>query len=863
MSHSGVFPPLQRVAEMSVYDINRISVPVTPPGYPDDTRDAHYVPAPCQVACPIGTDAPSYIGYIWEGRYDEAFEAITATNPFSSICGRVCDAPCEPACRRTSSDGPVQIRNLKRHVMDKLGADHVPMVVSVTRKETVGIVGSGPTGLTAAHDLAVAGFEVHVYEMTDRLGGLMVWGIPEFRLPTGVIQEDIQRLKAKCPSIKFHLNTGLGQHVTLDELKRRHDAVLLAIGSWWGKPMNVAGEDHDAVVDGVGFLRRVNAGERPSLPHTVVVIGGGDVSMDACRVAKRLPGCERVKVIYRRGPDEIPAREIELHHAIKEDIEFVYNTLQVSLEANPAGLILNCMRTEPGAPDADGRRRPEVVEGSEHAINCGMVIAAVGQQAQSEELEKHHLMAADRVQTDFVSMRTDDPKVFAAGDGAFGGSTLVMAMHHGQRVAYYIQAFLDGNEAPVSYRTPYRTRRVPVAQDLSWELFPVQEPVFHGIGDQPVTFPEIEETYDTEVARREAARCYRCDAETGSADYAVHHREDIFSMARINPLDQATHRAMLTRRLPTRENPFPEGRPPSLDDLVFLPANLSRLVIDPYREHCRTDVQLGGVLSLDPPFLVSGFDEAPEEIRRAAAKALVGGGGAYVGGKSLGAEIDWLQMVTPVNPIDVTARGVICHWSDADRLLAGAESNQARGLLINDVSEIDAALDVALASNIQMLLLDATGVFPSLTGELSGTLDFRLLDHTVKALRKRRQEEMLDLLYFGGVRSGTDAAKLIAMGASALIYGVSIALAAGAVIEDGNVNYVADRKPEERAEGISAILRANAGEASMMARCTGKTRLHNLEPEDLRSVTLPTAAAMGIPLTGHRATTDYAGELKE
>ena len=218
MSHSGVFPPLQWVAEMSVYDINRISVPVTPPGYPDDTRDAHYVPAPCQVACPIGTDAPSYIGYIWEGRYDEAFEAITATNPFSSICGRVCDAPCEPACRRTSSDGPVQIRNLKRHVMDKLGADHVPMVVSVTRKETVGIVGSGPTGLTAAHDLAVAGFEVHVYEMTDRLGGLMVWGIPEFRLPTGVIQEDIERLKAKCPSIKFHLNTGLGQHVTLDEL---------------------------------------------------------------------------------------------------------------------------------------------------------------------------------------------------------------------------------------------------------------------------------------------------------------------------------------------------------------------------------------------------------------------------------------------------------------------------------------------------------------------------------------------------------------------------------------------------------------------------------------------------------------------
>ena len=184
---------------MSVYDLDRIHVPAVPPGFEDDTGDQHFVPAPCQVACPVGTDAPSYIAYIWEKRPEEAFEAITATNPFSSICGRVCDAPCEPACRRESSDGAIQIRNLKRYVMDQLGANYRPASIPVTRTETIGIVGSGPAGLTAAHDLCVAGFEVHVYEMTDRLGGTMIWGIPEFRLPPGIIEEDIERLKHKCP----------------------------------------------------------------------------------------------------------------------------------------------------------------------------------------------------------------------------------------------------------------------------------------------------------------------------------------------------------------------------------------------------------------------------------------------------------------------------------------------------------------------------------------------------------------------------------------------------------------------------------------------------------------------------------------
>ncbi len=653
-----------------VYDIDRIKVPDAPPDYEDHTSEAHYVPAPCQVACPVGTDAPSYIGYIWEEKWEAAFEAITATNPFSSICGRVCDAPCEPACRRVQSDGPLAIRNLKRVVMEKLGKDHHLPPVPVTKSQTIGIVGGGPAGLTAAHDLAVAGYEVHVYEMSDRLGGMMVWGIPAFRLPVNTIQEDLDRLFAHCPGIKPHLNCAFGKAVTLDELKERHDAVLLTIGAWWGKPMGIPGEDDERVVDGVGFLRRVNGGARPELPETVVVVGGGDVAMDACRVAKRLPGCKDVKVVYRRGPAEIPARRDELEGAVN------------------------------------------VVPGSEHEIPCGIVIAAVGQTAASDELDRREMMGRDRVAADFDGMRTGDRQVFAAGDGAFGGSTIVMAMNHGQRAAYYIKAFLDGKDDPLPYRTPYRTRRVPVAQDIKWEKFPRQEQEFHGLGQDPVAFPEIESTYDAETAKAEAARCYRCDAETGSTDYAVQHREDIFSMARTHPMDHAKHRAMLTRRLKPRENPFPEARPATLDDLVFLPANLSRLVIDPYREACRVDTELAGRMHLDRPFFVTGFDDAPDDVRAGVAGGLADGNCGYIGARPIGDNVAWLQRVGAIEAPNAEAAALIypanaTHPTPATPRL---RPDQLVGLVISDRAALEKAIPHALDTGCDFSTLSGTVV---------------------------------------------------------------------------------------------------------------------------------------------------------
>lgn len=843
---------------MTVYDIDRILVPKTPPGFRDDTRDTHFVPAPCQVACPVGTDAPSYIGQIWEGEYEDAFEAITATNPFSSICGRVCDAPCEPACRRADSDGPLQIRNLKRFVMDQVGHRFDPPAVAITRSETIGIVGAGPAGLTAAHDLCVAGYEVHVYEMSDRLGGMMIWGIPAFRLPPGIIDEDIERLRTKCTGLSIHLNSTLGEDISLEQLKQRHDAVLLTIGSWWGKPMNVPGEDHPGVVDGVSFLRRINAGERPELPRNVVVVGGGDVAMDACRAALRLPGCEQVKVVYRRGPDEIPARAIELEGAIKEGIEFVYHSQPVAVNARGDGLALRVIETTLGERDEDGRRRPLPIPGSEHDIGCGMIVAAVGQKSACEELDRLGMMLPDRVRADFDGMRTSDHKVFAAGDGAFGGSTIVMAMSHGQRAAYYIKAFLEGIQEPMPYRTPYRTRRVPVAQDLKWEQLPLHHPQFLGLGEEPVKFPEIETTYDAETARKEAARCYRCDAETGSTDYSVRHREDLFSMARTHPADRGKQRAMLQRRLAPRDNPFPESRPPQYDDLVFLPANLSRLVIDPYREACRVDFDMAGKLTLAHPFLVTAFEGAPIEVREAVALGLAESQTPYVGTRPLSAktELPWLQLLT-AGGLGGDARAVALLQevteSAAPRPMQRVMDNQLLGLVVSTASKLEETIRFALDQEFDLLMLNGTGEPMDGWPELGHVPNLQLLRDAIAILRRLGREEAVDLVYYGGVRSGSDAAKLVGLGAVAMVLGVTVGLAAGGRISGNTLLFDSDLSGEERAQATANVIRASTGEASMMARCTGKTDLHNIEPEDLRTVTLAAAKITGIPLAGTRA----------
>ena len=822
----------------------------------DESGLPHYEPPPCQVACPIGTDVASYVGLIWDGKTEEALEAITATNPLSGVCGRVCDAPCEPACRRANADGPVAIRALKRYVLDALGPEHRLPPVVPDKAKSVAIVGAGPAGLTAAQDIALAGYAVDLYEAQSRPGGMALWGIPDFRLPARIVEEDVARILQRCPGVKLHLNAPLGEALTLDSLRRDHDAVLLAIGASAGRRLGVAGDDLPGVVDGVSFLNRINGGERPLLPKKIVVIGGGDVAMDACRAALRLPGVEKVIVAYRRGPAEIPSRAYELAAAKAEGVEFLYNVAPTAVTANEAGLALQCARTTLGAPGADGRRAFALVEGSDFDLDCGMVIAAVGQKAVSVELAKYGLMDGDKIFTRAADMGTKLAGVYAAGDAAFGSSTLVQAMFQGHKAAYYVLAALEGVAHPAPYRTPYRTRDVPVAQDPAWEKLPLAEPPFLGVA-KPDPFGDAEAGYDAKTAIEQAARCYRCDTETGSADYSVKTREGIFALARLDakPGDFA---AATRAHLEKRPEPILSGAA-TLDEIVFLPANLTRLVIDPYREACKTATNLGGALKMPQPLLVGGFEGAPESIAAAVAKAVADSGSFYIGRAPLPGlrallpepQAPWLQIIDRPDEADPAATAVllrVCETSVPAK--PEIRAGQLWGLVVTSAT-FSAAIPFAVAQKADLVVLDGSGCLGGAWADLAGAPDLSLLPKTVDLMRAAKAEEAFPLIWFGGLRCGTDLAKMLALGANAGIVDVAAGLAAGGAIERDGLRFPGVAPAEAKAR-LSAFLQAAASECSMMARCTGKTNIHNLEPEDLRTISLRAQAAVGIVMAGRK-----------
>ncbi len=817
----------------------------------DQSGLPHYQPPPCQVACPIGTDVASYTGLIWEGDLSGALEAITATNPFSGVCGRVCDAPCEPACRRADADGTVAIRTLKRYVMDRLGPGYRLPPVSPSKDKRIAIVGAGPAGLTAAQDIAAAGYRVDIYEALPKAGGMMAWGIPAFRLPREVIAEDISRILARCPGITLHLSSPLGSAVTLDGLTRSHDAVLLTVGASAGKRLGIPGDSLPQVQDGVQFLNEAAKGSRPVMPEEVLVVGGGDVAMDACRTALRLPRARHVKVIYRRGPEEIPARKHEIAAALAEGVEIVYNLQPASIQLGLDGNVtMRCVQTCLGEPGPDGRRSFAPVPGSEFEIAAGLVIAAVGQKTVGAGLARHGLLEGSRIATDQATMRTPMDKVFAAGDAASGSSTLVHAIYQGHKAAYYVLAALEGDAHPVPYRTPLRTRGVPVAQDPEWEKLALEEGEFVGVGKDPLG--EAEKGFGDAEAHRQAARCYRCDTETGSSDYTVKARESIFALARADagPAEIAS----ITRaRIQPRPNPFPPSRAASFDELVFLPANLTRLVIDPYRESCKTATDFGPGLSLAVPLLAGGLDRVPEAVRKALAGALAASGTAYVGRTApANAAVPWLQLLDASEAANPAAAALLAPLAlnGSAALPATARPGQLRGLVATTAT-VDRVVPFAIGNGADLLMLDGTGHAGADWAELGEVPSLSLLRRTVELMRARNAEEAMPVLWYGGLRSGSDLAKAMALGANGGVISVAAALAMGGTVDHEGIAFT-DPDQEQATAALSSYLQAAVAECSMMARCTGKTSVHNLEPEDLRSISLATQAATGIVMAGAR-----------
>ncbi len=675
-------------------------------------------------------------------------------------------------------------------------------------------------------------------------------------MPRNYIENDIKRLLDHCPGITVHLSTGLGTDVTLAELKEKHDAVLLSIGLWKDRALNVPGEEKGLKgLYGIEFLTDLAAGKAVALKGKAVVIGGGNVAMDVSRAALRA-GPDSVHLYCLESRAEMPAWKHEIEEAEKEDI-VINNSWGPKQILHENGRVTGVeFKRCVSVFDSDGRFRPVYDEDNTVIVDADAVLLSIGLQSVNDELEGLSMMTHGYVKAKFASMRTEDPKVFAAGDGAFGPSSIVQAMASGHRAAYYLQAFLDGREDPMPYQPTYRTRAIPVAQDPMWEKLQREEQVFHCFSKDQPGAPECEDTYDQETCRHQAARCLRCDAETGHSDYTRRTRDFIHTMAHSKPEEIEKIRNVTIEMLQPRDNPFPESRPAHIDDVVFLSAALTRLVIDPYREHCDTSTRIGDTIQLEQPFLLTGFDDAPEEVRRALADGLAAKGCGYIGARPLvethaaDKAIPWFQLVMPDSTPSKDADGLIYVQGKAFQPIKAKRlhDDQKLGLSVS-APALEQAIPWALDNNFDILLLDGSTGIEKPWSELDGHPDLTVMRDAIRIIRHQlNREEDISLVYFGGLRSGTDVAKALAVNCQATVFGVAMAIALGGEIDGDCIRFNGGRTVEERKEAAENWIKATADETAIIARCTGKTKVHNLEPEDMRSITLVTSEALDIPM---------------
>ncbi|HEX3026374.1 MAG TPA: NADPH-dependent glutamate synthase [Clostridia bacterium] len=412
---------------------------------------------PCMQGCPVNVRIPEFIKLAAEGDYEEAYGVIKGTNSLPAICGRVCpqETQCEQYCVRGKKGEPVGIGRLERFVADWHMANGKNTVDTVKKSgKKVAVIGSGPSGLTCAGDLAKKGYEVTVFEAFHAPGGVLMYGIPEFRLPKDLVLQEIETVKQL--GVKFEMNMVIGRIRSLDELTEEgYEAIFVGSGAGLPSFMGIPGENLNGVYSANEFLTRVNLMKAYKFPESdtpvkvgkkVAVIGGGNVAMDSARCAKRL-GADQVYIIYRRSEVELPARREEVHHAKEEGIEFKLLTNPSQILGTEKGWVngIECVRMELGEPDASGRRRPVEVKGSEHLIDVDIVIVAIG--TSPNPLIK---MTTPGLKTqkwggiivDEETGATSREGVYAGGDAVTGAATVILAMGAGKKAAAAIDEFI-------------------------------------------------------------------------------------------------------------------------------------------------------------------------------------------------------------------------------------------------------------------------------------------------------------------------------------------------------------------------------------------------------------------------------------
>jgi formate dehydrogenase major subunit len=506
---------------------------------------------PCQLACPAGVDIQGYVALAALGKFTDALRLIKETNPLPAICGRVCTRPCEvKGCRRGMLDQSVGIDYIKRYIADlDLGkAEPFRPEIAPPNGKKVAVVGAGPAGLSCSYYLAIKGYEVNMFEAMPEAGGMLRYGIPEYRLPKEVLDLEVNQILEL--GAKLSTNVSLGKDFTVASLKQDgFHAIFLGLGAWDSSTMRVKDEDAPGVLSGIKFLENFGLKKKIDIHGTVLVVGGGNTAIDCARTALRL-GADDVKIVYRRTRAEMPANAMEIEEAEREGVkmEFLVAPTRVILKDGRAGA-LECLRMELGEPDASGRRSPKPVRGSEFEARCDFVIAAIGQSTKVAQLldgkvpnflpfgETLNLTRWQTIQVDEKTFETTVDGVFSGGDVVTGAATAVEAIAAGRKAAHAIDRYIvTGKAEPEPFEfvsrkdvfakvKPEDLKSTDTIRHRSMPIIPPEE--------RKGSFAEVELGYSLEDVANEATRCLECGC-TALFDcdlrrYATEYRVDLKS----------------------------------------------------------------------------------------------------------------------------------------------------------------------------------------------------------------------------------------------------------------------------------------------------------------------------------------------
>jgi len=482
------------------------------------------VGAPCQSACPLDTEAWRYVAHVARGEYEDAYLAIREANPFPSVCARVCSHPCESRCRRgTTGQEPIAIRALKRFVTDRVDPSvyRVSPMAANGEMPAVAVVGSGPAGLTAAHYLSLKGYKVTVFEAEDRPGGMLVSGIPGYRLPKDTLAAEIESLKNTNLTMVF--NQALGRDLTIDGLfSTGFQAIFLAMGAHKSRQLKLEGEDTPGVYPAIQFLKAFNLRGKRLAEGRVGVVGGGDSAVDAAGVALRQEGVESVTIFYRRTRNEMPAIGEDVNAVLEEGVQLEELTSPVRILTDRGRLAgIECVKNRLGDPDSSGRRRPVPLGGTERVFLLDTLIVTIGDVPDVDYISSMGIDVTDwgTLQIDEETVTTSRPGVFAGGDVVTGPNTVVEAIAAGKRATIMIDRYLRGE----SLRQPGRVslpqvyvEPVAVDEHAADADERARAPMLSALARRR-SFDEVELTLSEEEAKREARRCLRCDLEFTTA----------------------------------------------------------------------------------------------------------------------------------------------------------------------------------------------------------------------------------------------------------------------------------------------------------------------------------------------------------